>query len=183
MLIKTQSTSVCQGLKHYTNPANTKHLYNICTTSSQRLRRWPNIVQMLYKCFVFAGNAVQHYNIHVNVMPATMLVSRSSNLIFPTDQPAFSPYTTYPIINSRAVIQNSASSCIFTNSSVGLYIWHLCKYTPKWVSQAIWSSPIKAIADFLFVCFAVSHYFFVFVCCFAVSLFLLQCHGVVSLFS
>ena len=36
-------------------PANTKHLYSICTTSAQRLRRWANIVQMLYKCFVFAG--------------------------------------------------------------------------------------------------------------------------------
>ena len=36
-------------------PANTKHLYNICTTSAQRLRRWSNIVQMVYKCFVFAG--------------------------------------------------------------------------------------------------------------------------------
>ena len=35
-------------------PANTKHLYNICTTSAQR-RRWSNIVQMLYKCFVFTG--------------------------------------------------------------------------------------------------------------------------------
>ena len=34
--------------------ANTKHLYNICTTPAQRLQRWPNIVQMLYKCFVFA---------------------------------------------------------------------------------------------------------------------------------
>ena len=28
------------------NPANTKHYYNICTTSAQRLRRWSNIVQM-----------------------------------------------------------------------------------------------------------------------------------------
>ena len=28
-----------------------KHLYNISTTSAQRLRRWSNIVQMLYKCF------------------------------------------------------------------------------------------------------------------------------------
>ena len=38
-------------------PTNTKHLYNICTTPAQRLRR---IVQMLYKCFVFAGlNAAQ----------------------------------------------------------------------------------------------------------------------------
>ena len=39
------------------NPANTKHSYNICTTSAQRLRRWSNIVQMLYKSFVFAGQA------------------------------------------------------------------------------------------------------------------------------
>ena len=47
----------CHLLINYqwTYPANTKHLYNICTTSAQRLRRWPNIVQMLYKCFVFAG--------------------------------------------------------------------------------------------------------------------------------
>ena len=37
------------------SPANTKNLYNICTTSTQRLRRWFNIVQMLYKRFVFAG--------------------------------------------------------------------------------------------------------------------------------
>ena len=36
-------------------PANTKHLYNICTMSAQRLRRWPIIVQMLYKYFVFTG--------------------------------------------------------------------------------------------------------------------------------
>ena len=37
-----------------TIPANMKHLYNICTTSSERLRGWSNIVQMLYKSFVFA---------------------------------------------------------------------------------------------------------------------------------
>ena len=28
---------------------------NLCTTSAQRLLRWPNIVQMLYKCFMFTG--------------------------------------------------------------------------------------------------------------------------------
>ena len=28
---------------------------NICITFVQRLRRWSNIVQMLYKCFVFSG--------------------------------------------------------------------------------------------------------------------------------
>ena len=35
-------------------PANTKHLYNICTTSAQSLRRWSNNVKMLYKYLVFA---------------------------------------------------------------------------------------------------------------------------------
>ena len=30
------------------------HLYNICT---MRRRRWAGVVQMLYKCFVFAGNS------------------------------------------------------------------------------------------------------------------------------
>ena len=34
-------------------PANTKHSYNICTTSFQRLQRWSSFVQMIYKCFVF----------------------------------------------------------------------------------------------------------------------------------
>ena len=40
-------------------PTSTKHLYNMCTMSAQRLRRWSNIVHMLYKCFVFAGIALQ----------------------------------------------------------------------------------------------------------------------------
>ena len=36
-------------------PQDTQQTQNICTTSAQRLRRWTNIVQMLYKCFVFPG--------------------------------------------------------------------------------------------------------------------------------
>ena len=32
-----------------------KHLYNICTMLDQLLRHWDDIVQMLYKCFMFAG--------------------------------------------------------------------------------------------------------------------------------
>ena len=35
-------------------PLNTKHLYNICTMLDQRRRRWADVVQMLYICFVFA---------------------------------------------------------------------------------------------------------------------------------
>ena len=34
-------------------PANTNHLYNICTMLDQRRRRWPDVVQMLYTCFMF----------------------------------------------------------------------------------------------------------------------------------
>ena len=52
--------------EHWTNmditPANTKHLYTICTTSSKRLRRWSNIVQMLYKCCVFAGTSQETHD-------------------------------------------------------------------------------------------------------------------------
>ena len=33
-------------------------LYNICIMLDQRRRRWADVVQMLYKCFVFAGTAV-----------------------------------------------------------------------------------------------------------------------------
>ena len=36
-------------------PANTKYLYNIFIMLDQRRRRWADVVQMLYKCFVFAG--------------------------------------------------------------------------------------------------------------------------------
>ena len=36
-------------------PVNAKHQYNICTMLDQRRRRWANVVQKLYKCFVSAG--------------------------------------------------------------------------------------------------------------------------------
>ena len=35
-------------------PVNTIHLYNICTMLDQRQRRWADVVQMLFKSFVFA---------------------------------------------------------------------------------------------------------------------------------
>ena len=37
------------------HPSEQKTFVNICTMLVQRRRRWTNIVQMLYKCFVFAG--------------------------------------------------------------------------------------------------------------------------------
>ena len=50
-----QGWAQSEGRKH-SLPANTKHLYDICTMLDQRRRRWADVVQMLYKCFVFAGS-------------------------------------------------------------------------------------------------------------------------------
>ena len=36
-------------------PANTRHLSGICAVLGQRRRRWADVVQMLYGCFVLAG--------------------------------------------------------------------------------------------------------------------------------
>ena len=36
-------------------PVNTKHLYKNCTMLDQPRKRWTAVVQVLYKCFVFAG--------------------------------------------------------------------------------------------------------------------------------
>ena len=45
----------CQSAGSKCCPANTKLLYNICTTSVKRLRRLTHIAQMLCKCFVIDG--------------------------------------------------------------------------------------------------------------------------------
>ena len=52
-------SALTQGLNwRVTVPENINHLHNIYTTLAQRLRRWTNIVQMLYKCVVFTGVAL-----------------------------------------------------------------------------------------------------------------------------
>ena len=51
-------------------PVNTKHLYNICTMLDQRRGRWADVVQMLYKCFVFTG--IVSDNIHADTLRYSM---------------------------------------------------------------------------------------------------------------
>ena len=46
------------------SPANTRHLYNICATSAQRLWRWSNTVQISYKKIVFTGNT-EHFTFEI----------------------------------------------------------------------------------------------------------------------
>ena len=86
-----QSTDSVRTTRHcglndgFTSPANTDHLYNICTTSAQRLRRWSNIVQMLYmyKWFVFAGSfEQQHINVYVSNRFTCIVQSLSYNPVY-----------------------------------------------------------------------------------------------------
>ena len=44
-------------------PVDAKRLYSICTMLDQRRRRWADVVQMLYKCFVLAGTACVYYHL------------------------------------------------------------------------------------------------------------------------
>ena len=44
--------AIISGL--YESFSKGKHLYKICTTTAQYLRRWRNIVEMFCKYFVFA---------------------------------------------------------------------------------------------------------------------------------
>ena len=68
------------------HPANTKYLYDICTTPAQRLRRWSNIVQMLYKCFVFAGQRLLLLMIIIIfITPSKVKEKRLSDALTPSE--------------------------------------------------------------------------------------------------
>ena len=51
----TCSHEVCLRCYTVEYSVNTKHLYNICTMLDQGRRNWADVVQMLYKYFVFVG--------------------------------------------------------------------------------------------------------------------------------
>ena len=58
---------------------NAKHLYNICTLLDQRRRRWADVVQMLYTCFVFAGLCGPHIGIAAWICQIWHLLGFSEN--------------------------------------------------------------------------------------------------------
>ena len=79
--------SVIVHLPHRIYPVNTKHLYSICTMLDQRRRRWADVVQMLYKCFVFA-RIHQRIYLPFSHYAATILVAKqwrkTNSRIYPT---------------------------------------------------------------------------------------------------
>ena len=64
-------TAVIGRFRHVTSsvPSKHKYLYNIHTTSAQHLRRWSNIVFMLYKCFVFVGYVFHRSGVEYHTWP------------------------------------------------------------------------------------------------------------------
>ena len=57
-----------------TSSENTKKLYNICTMWTKRRRRWPSVVQMLYKRFVFAGSVPLEILVGVRILVLVIFV-------------------------------------------------------------------------------------------------------------
>ena len=57
-----QKHNDCSGII----PANTKHLNNICTMLDRRRIRCADVVQMLCKCFVFAGIVITVIISHIS---------------------------------------------------------------------------------------------------------------------
>ena len=81
------------------------HLYNICTTSAQRLRRRPNIVQILYKSFVFAGNRASIVALQGQIGWSLPKYRRYSNMLrlwsrLFTLKKTFTNYRNYKLCNS-----------------------------------------------------------------------------------
>ena len=73
-------------------PVNIKQLYKICTMLDQRRRRWAGVVQMLYKCFVFAGLQINceenMYSFQMNntcLINMTTFATVESILYYPQD--------------------------------------------------------------------------------------------------
>ena len=64
-----------RGTVAYTFSVNKTHLYNICTMLDLRRRRWADVVQMFYKCFVFAGFAFQNKTGDVETMSVNFSAS------------------------------------------------------------------------------------------------------------
>ena len=67
-------------------PVNTEHLYDIFTMLDRRRRRRAGVVQMLCKCFVFAGlqTVCVLAKCSLNACPTSVTLGKHSNYIEPT---------------------------------------------------------------------------------------------------
>ena len=81
--IKKQFQSICTAMGHVVvlGTSQQTHFYNIYTMLDQRGRRWADVVEMLYKCLVFAGMDV--WNIikwHMNIYIYNCVVTHCGNM-------------------------------------------------------------------------------------------------------
>ena len=104
-----------------TSQPGTSHLYNIYTTSAQRLRRWSSIVQMLYKCFVFAGMRIRD---DYHPQPCQLLkMKRCHRRSF--SSPRLSPPLKQNVRGAQQIHADPLSQCWFNAGPVyGALTWH-----------------------------------------------------------
>ena len=116
-------------------PANTKHLNNICTTSAQRLRRWANIVQLVYKCFALTGwfNAGRAYHVLCWLVEPgrTSFVLNMSHVVEDVWQCMYTYIYAYDNVEYHAAMQSQkAVTTIFTFVEILFLIFQ--KMNHKW---------------------------------------------------
>ena len=58
-----------------------KHVYNIYATSTQRLRRWSNIVQMSHKCFLFTESSIEGLYYTINIQDVDQMTECCFNVL------------------------------------------------------------------------------------------------------
>ena len=116
-------------------PTNTKHPYNICTTSAQRLLRWSNVVQMLDTCFVFTGYRPQKRGcccwlfvvVAVKIMLIHTVLCLIHTLLSLWHQVAFAHFLSY----------------MYTVCQPGIISYHCSTYLEYWQNILSHVLPIK----------------------------------------
>ena len=92
------------GDAHCIPIANTKHLYNICIMLDQRRRRWADVIQMLYKCFVFAGYLLRVDGLlHPTPIPTPSGRPQASTCLLPEATPKSHTFTVHCSAKPKAV--------------------------------------------------------------------------------
>ena len=93
--------------------ANTNHLYNICTTSAQRVRRWSDIVQMLYKMFCACWGGAVPDNSSFRTAPQTSSCPNVKHLVRAAHS-NISKWLLYSNINYRAYVADFICVIVFS---------------------------------------------------------------------
>ena len=112
-------------------PVNTKHLYNICTMLDQRLGRLNDVVQMLCKCFVFAGyevNSSFNYGPHAPSPKADAPPSEKYHGPLGPLFPIYKSGTEYVIVPTSHTYSFNYLYCRILKGPLGIRHFQCCQF-------------------------------------------------------